>query len=850
MLPTCPACKQSVLDDDAENCPFCGANMKTGKGGQAIAPKATPKPAAKERTAAPPSAPTAATPAAKKTAPTKPASAASQSTDDDDPFGVDAAANSRAIPLSPRPAKGKTVRLVCPMCETPGFASTDAAGKEVKCCNEQCALPIFTAPKVSAVAPGADPRTPATPMPTVSVAPSMKVSPAILLTAVSALVLAGGSLWYFVFSEPAGIKPPPAVPPTGGQLPVVSAPSTTDEKTQEKQPEAKAKPRGEELRTSVLSALVDVARVTEKNRSKHFCRRLAAEAFVEAGDLKAARENIDQLLNLSPKLPFHQVSPLTQIAWRELVAGNADGAKEALDAAWKTAPALPAVSQLTFDAKTDLAAALFVAGRFDDARSLLKNENMLPSGSSGTLAVLSRHAHLSRSFDLDLTAESLPVVAWKSPTWVVTTLTLVLHGHPDKALDFAKLSPDAETKAECFAAWGNAVVALGSSNPASQDDAITAAVNSESPATQARVWARVAIARLVGQQKDAANRALAKASAAMKSVPLPQDFAVPDMKEMLKLDLDDAVAPKLNALAAAELARAQTQLGQTKPAAESLSAALQHLRGQAPSSFVASQLFEATSPSSREINTVKAQLKKALDLKTDDKVNQALTNYRAKCRLMLDAANARFNLQTEILKAAVDWPLVDAVWNEATARSGESTPPERREEFLKTNLSVRLGQRLRAAGEIEQARQCEAAVTANDLTDARDALQRETAAAAEKGDVAAVAQKLGAYQPAKAEGAKASTEDTDWPLLWGLRLASRRAKAGKTDQAFDLVGGFKDMLWREEGFEILAAFVAKDPAAAEPIWKKYRPSLLSPTEKMSIFRGLCAGLTASLEAKR
>ncbi|MCC6972369.1 MAG: hypothetical protein IT434_19305, partial [Phycisphaerales bacterium] len=26
-LPTCPSCGQSVLDDDAEECPFCGGAM-------------------------------------------------------------------------------------------------------------------------------------------------------------------------------------------------------------------------------------------------------------------------------------------------------------------------------------------------------------------------------------------------------------------------------------------------------------------------------------------------------------------------------------------------------------------------------------------------------------------------------------------------------------------------------------------------------------------------------------------------------------------------------------------------------------------------------------------------------
>ena len=142
MFPTCPACQQSVLDDDVENCPFCGANMKTGKGGgKAPAPRVAPKPAARPSSSAANAPAPAETP---KATPTK-AAAKSHEIDPDDPFGVDAVSNSRAIPLVARPAKGKTVRLVCPMCETVGFAGPEVAGKEVKCCNEKCALPIFTA---------------------------------------------------------------------------------------------------------------------------------------------------------------------------------------------------------------------------------------------------------------------------------------------------------------------------------------------------------------------------------------------------------------------------------------------------------------------------------------------------------------------------------------------------------------------------------------------------------------------------------------------------------------------------------------------------------------------------------
>jgi len=59
-LPTCPACKQSVLDDDAVDCPFCGAPMKGGPAParssappKSASPRAASTKAAAPKTAAP-----------------------------------------------------------------------------------------------------------------------------------------------------------------------------------------------------------------------------------------------------------------------------------------------------------------------------------------------------------------------------------------------------------------------------------------------------------------------------------------------------------------------------------------------------------------------------------------------------------------------------------------------------------------------------------------------------------------------------------------------------------------------------------------------------------------------------
>src|SRR5262245_7074039 len=141
-LPTCPACQQSVLDEDAVECPFCGAPMK---GGAAPArPPSAPKPPV-AKTGPSKSAPAKSEPGAPaagnrpgSSARPKDADEAAPAAADDDPFGVDHSVAANAIPVSRQGGGAKTLEVTCPMCETTGFVSPKAAGKQVKCCNPQC----------------------------------------------------------------------------------------------------------------------------------------------------------------------------------------------------------------------------------------------------------------------------------------------------------------------------------------------------------------------------------------------------------------------------------------------------------------------------------------------------------------------------------------------------------------------------------------------------------------------------------------------------------------------------------------------------------------------------------------
>ena len=155
---TCPACQASVLEDDAVDCPFCGASMTTGKpSGQAQAPtkkaEASP-PSASGEVQAPAS---GKAPSGKAKTPAK--KSAAKADDSADPFDVDTSAARKASPVRPRPAKGYMTRVTCPMCETPGFISEAQIGKEVKCANRECLVPVFVAdpPKIEEPEPEPEP---------------------------------------------------------------------------------------------------------------------------------------------------------------------------------------------------------------------------------------------------------------------------------------------------------------------------------------------------------------------------------------------------------------------------------------------------------------------------------------------------------------------------------------------------------------------------------------------------------------------------------------------------------------------------------------------------------------------
>ena len=104
---------------------------------------------------------------------------------DDDPFDVDQTAVLKAIRATPRPAKGRLHKVTCPMCDTVGFVPKKAIGKDIRCANKDCMVPIF---KVPTKKPKGDPR----PVTRQVVEETSSRSPLILYGGIAALVIATG----------------------------------------------------------------------------------------------------------------------------------------------------------------------------------------------------------------------------------------------------------------------------------------------------------------------------------------------------------------------------------------------------------------------------------------------------------------------------------------------------------------------------------------------------------------------------------------------------------------------------------------------------------------------------------
>lgn len=838
MLPTCPACKQSVLDDDATECPFCGANMKTGKGGgsgkpaaaKPVAPasksSATPPPASKSATSKPASKPA---PASRKSMLDDDDDDPFSSGEDDDPFAAatkqDAASKAKAIAVSPRKTKTHIEELKCPMCDTVGFVPENVSGKDVKCSNPKCPVPVFMAPKkFGAPAPIAAP-----PPKPKREGPSKKPLIFAIIGGVAFVAVVGLAVLFW--PEPAGPKDNP-LPPLPNGTTIAGVPGVGEKPDDRKQQDtAVVQAAAPALDVANVFALMEHHSLEEVLVNKKFCRLRTATAYAVVHDVEKMREQFKALEQVDHTLPHFKIPALLALGWQQLATGDKAAAKTADEALQATA-AIGKGSRDTQEAVMDLAAFLVATGKVADAHKLLA-EHFVQDASTPFVVNLAYARH-RRDFDFD--QETPGQTANPKCDWgdVGVTLILASEGLWNEAQQWAEGNPDIEARTDCVLAWADARLHEALAKQQTPDPTIEGAGDKLSPGGKVQLLARLALTQAIAGKSTDAERLVAAAVAGLKAIPVPPAARYEGFKAALEWKAPDAVALRQAVLAAAAISTAQARLQKMEDAWTNVVAALQYARAMAPSpASVASMRSEADAFGPQNL---REKLRAELKLNSQDEATRKARDLKNKLDSTEQLGLARFRLQEAVFRAAVTAGLGSQVWDEARSWSQNSDPNEL-EPYLSGTLPAYLIQQFNTDGLPAKAAEVTAKIEGTEpSTDEVLELQHQIAESLQNQKLNEVVEIFGQRRltgGTEALALKTFAHAAKQPGQALATLAAVTAMETKSNNQFV----------KYEALRMLAAYASRqgNPDAVRDAIKNQKQS---PIERVSAYLGLLEGYTA------
>lgn len=515
-LPTCPHCGQSVLDDDAAECPFCGGAMDGS--GKAAPPSPAPE--------------------------TKPAVTSSSSGgDDDDPFALTGAPQPRkVIQCARKPIKGRTRKVVCPMCDRAGYIPRSAFGKQVRCANKECMVPVFTAESPDK----AEEKVPMrisdeeAPVPTATdAAGSSKGSIAVKIGGGVVLIALGlGIAFYFQNQTGETQLPPP-------DIPIGSGGSDEDEPEVQggDQNPVVEKTDHDALARQVIAGMIEAARANDNQQRGH-SRRLTGDAFLQLGDHENAEKEFKQMRVVSvrhrEKSDHYIVGPYTTRYWQLKAAGDAASAKAALDKAQPLADKIPLTGGLSTNFAVSLAAVMADAGQLDAAIQLVVNHQRDQTTGTYYDGVRGTAWHITAEKLWQHSQPSLSVLrvyTWNDPLVTATVVGLALNGSWQSAINLSKKSEQEQTVCDSLSVVASLSIQLNAGGDV--QTAILDAAREQGGVTEIAVTSIIARDQAQAPAWQRAGElvdALAETDVAVPgSIPEIIDAERPDMPELLPM---------------------------------------------------------------------------------------------------------------------------------------------------------------------------------------------------------------------------------------------------------------------------------------------------------------------------
>lgn len=623
-LPTCPACGQSVLDDDAVDCPFCGAAMdgsspaKKPVGGQTKTSKAQ-----KADTSAEASSPK------------------SRPADDDDPFAIEKPKTPRKVlPCAPRPMKGRLHKVVCPMCDTQGFIPAGAVGRQVKCANKECLVPVFTAGEVSQKAKGAAPSRVSDQQDTDTARPPREPgqkNPMVLygITGSVLLILAAAGSWYLNKGAE-----------SQGQVEKIDMSqfnfNTDDDEpddadgpsSPENQPKQPVQESPNKLAERLVERMVTTARQTG-NRDKPFCRSLTASGYLRLGKLEEAEREFTQLTQVSERgsrsSEYYKIGPLVEHYFRLRKAGDAQAADAALNRAIALKSGMPRTGSQAFNAGIRLAVAMTVAGKSDEAIALI-------AGLQADQSIIAQIDMIRESTWATTSAalwaneidgfSPMTVQQWNEPLLTAVAVCLAARAEADASIDWTSKISDKLSKADTAAAV--AVVFR------EQGVSVAPSASLVDLATTIGPMVGLRVSSLLAATANDSNWTQAKAQVAgFKS---GTAMSIPDLRQMINVRIGDISQSITVIHALADFAQSAVRLNDPASAKKGLGL----ISGMGLSDVpTAAELRRACVELTDREDDVRDRLKEELRLSSDNKLRSRFLAYRQSISEMARRAEDR-----------------------------------------------------------------------------------------------------------------------------------------------------------------------------------------------------------------
>ncbi|MEZ6042908.1 MAG: zinc ribbon domain-containing protein [Planctomycetaceae bacterium] len=826
-LKFCPSCGQSVLDDEAVACPFCGAAMDGSDKGKRKAPQGKPqkppaKPSSEKRVADPAK---GAKPAPVGIKPIK------ATTDEEDPFGLGGGGPaSNAIQALPKPAKGCLHRVICPMCEKPGFVPKSAIGKQVRCANEKCMVPVFTAPDPNAKpAPKAPARR--TPVEPVAAAggTSKSGSNSMVMYGIAGAVTIGLGIGVAAY-----LNQPPAIPEdlTKGieYVPGSFGPDPADIEAKEKKAREKAAaeaaandPRAKA--ESYAMQMIQSARHAA-NRDKAYARRLTADVFLRTGNEKAAEKEFSQMLTVDRQAGYYQIEPRVLDYWRRKREGNADAAKASLTKATALIGDIPRNGRMALESSMSIASVLLAEGRADEVNAIIekvrRDDSIIINRDAMAGAAWFFTSASLRSVDRPSLAAS-DVFAWKSPLRTAITADLANHAQFNAAMTWSKQGGDIQEKADAFA-----IVAELSELTPEQEQVLSAAAAEVHPLVGARVKAIIASHRK-------SQESLTECDAILIQTPLNGERqTVPSIAETLQLTVRGSLEGDLAVAALTEFVQAAIACENNELAEKGLRRLVETAFRIAPPT---AETRRAVQEVEKRDSEVKRRIRSEMRIASDTQVNTTFRNYRRKIdQLAVLAEERRLDLMVSLARIVRGGgvPVIQAVFDDASSGL--------KQEVMVDHLAGMLGAAATRTGTSFAASEESNGSLAVPLPQRTDALH----------EIIVGPRLVTAWQMARSNRLPEAVNalQRDVVELPGLREAVLNeifffaaTNAESPEAVYKAVGAINNAVWREEVLQTIGRIFARRGLDNAAIAWLQAESRMPPTESVCGIYGLAVGLT-------